>query len=243
MAEQPLRKAHRVDGTHLRYLDEGDAPLIAERDPHVAARLAEEHSWLIDRLLARLAVRWPEQVDADWVRGHAMVALRRAAASVEEVERLPVAGVRAISERLRTLLGGTEWYREAMIGRARPLCEAWRGAILAGRDPTDQALCTRLKLTRRELPERFIELAVVFTVEPAALLPGDLELREATAAAIGGMPTEQQLVTSLYFEQHLTLGEIAEVLGLLPVRAQELLGRAGVAIAGEAALSMWPAMG
>lgn len=242
VAEQPLRKTDQSHGRHLRYLDDSDAPPVVERDQRVAMELAEEHAWLVDRMTERIAVRWPEEVDAGWVRSHAAVALRRAAASVEEPEDLPIAGVRAIGERLRTLLGGTEWYREAMLNRARPLCEAWRGAVLAGREPTDQALRGRLKLSQGELSERFVELGGVFAVEPAALLPGEMQVREGIAAAIGGVDAEQRLVIALYFEQQLTIHEIAEVLGLLPVRAQELLGRAAAAIAGEAGLSMWPIM-
>lgn len=240
VAEQSLKPYHARE-PHLRYLGEDESPPVAERDARVAAELAEEHAWLVERLTSRIAVRWPGAIDADWVRSHAAVALRRAAASVECERDLPIAGVQAMQERLRTLLGGTEWYRQAMIGRVRPLCEAWRGAVIAGREPTDQTLCARLKLSMSELAERFVELAVVFAVEPAALLPGDIELREGIALAGAGLDARQQLVISLYFEQQLTLPEIADVLGLLPVRAQELLGRAAAAIAGEATLAMWPA--
>lgn len=238
MAEERLRESRPSREPHLRYLDESDAPPVAEGDPHVAAELAEQHTWLVDRLTGRIAARWPEDIDAGWVRSHATVALRRAAASVEDPEDLPTEGVRAIQERLRTLLAGTEWYREAMLTRVRPLCEAWRGAVLAGREPTDQTLCSRLKLSHSELAGRFVELATVFAVEPAAMLPGDMELQEGIAVAAGSMPSEQQLIVSLYFEQHLTLSEVADVLGLLPVRVQELFGRAAAAIAGEANLSV-----
>lgn len=241
MAEQSLSKPYRVREPHLRYIEEGNTPPVAERDRRVAAELAEEHAWLVERLTSRIAVRWPAEIDPDWVRSHAAVALRRAAASVESERDLPIVGVQAMQERLRTLLGGAEWYREAMIGRVRPLCEAWRGAVIAGREPTDQTLCARLKLSVSELGERFVELAAVFAVEPAALLPGDAELREGIAMASAGLDAQQQLVLSLYFEQQLTLPEIADVLGVLPVRAQELLGRAAAAIAGEATLAMWPA--
>lgn len=242
MAEQPLHETGRLQKGHLRYLDEGTAASVAGSDPHLVARLAEEHAWLVDRLIARIAARWPEEVDVSWLRSHATVALKRAAASVEDPEDLPMAAVAAIRERLRTLLAGTEWYREAMLGNVRPLCEAWRGAVLAGREPTDQTLCARLKVSRAELAERFVELAAVFAVEPAALLPCRVEMEEAVGMAVGGVDAEQQLVVSLYLEQQFTLDEIAEVLDILPVRVQELLGRAAAAIAGEIVLSSWPAM-
>ncbi|MGI5818510.1 MAG: hypothetical protein ACOX9R_10500 [Armatimonadota bacterium] len=191
-------------------------------------------------MMARIAVRWPEDIDGAWVRSHATASLQRIAASVEDEEALPIAAVQAISERLRTLLGGTQWYREAVLGRARPLCEAWRGAILAGREPTDHTLSSRLRLSRDELVGRFVELATVFALEPAALLPEGVELSEGVAVASHGLPCEQRLAISLYFEQHLTFAEIAQVMEVLPVRAQELIGRAVAAIAGEVALEQWP---
>lgn len=232
-----MAEPYRSEESHLRYLSEADPPPGAERDPRVASKLAEEHVWLVDRMTARVAARWPEEVDAAWVRSHAMVALRHAASRVADEQDLPVEGVRAIHERLRTLLGGTQWYREAMLGRARPLCEAWRGAILAGREPSDHTLCQRLRLSREELAQRFVELATVFAVEPAALMPGEMDLTEGIALAVGSLDNEQRLVASLYFQQQLTLPEIAEVLGALPVRVQELLGRAAATICGEATLA------
>ncbi|MFW6156694.1 MAG: hypothetical protein ACOC7J_05195, partial [Armatimonadota bacterium] len=120
MAEQPLHETGRLQKGHLRYLDEGTAASVAGSDPHLVARLAEEHAWLVDRLIARIAARWPEEVDVSWLRSHATVALKRAAASVEDPEDLPMPAVAAIRERLRTLLAGTEWYREAMLGNVRP---------------------------------------------------------------------------------------------------------------------------
>ncbi len=240
MAENPLREPGRSFGSHLRYLDEPDAPTGLRREAAVASELAEQHAWLVDRMIARIAARWPPDIDLAWLHGHAAVALTRAAASVEDEADLPEAAIAAISERLRTLLAGTEWYREAMLGRARPLCEAWRGAVLAGREPTDRTLCARLHISRPELTERFVELAIVFAIETAGLMPGGWELEKGVAMATGGLGREEQLVVSLYCEQGFTPAEIARVLDMLPVRAQELLGRAAAAIAGEATLAEWP---
>lgn len=242
LPEESLPETRSSNASHLRYLDAAEDEQAAQRPSQQTTELAEKHAWLVERLIGRVAARWPDAIDADWVSGHAAVALRRAAANVEEEEDLPLAGVRAIQERLRTLLGGTEWYREAMLGRVRPLCEAWRGAVLAGREPTDRTLCARLHLSEEELAERYVELATVFAVEPTALLPHDVGLTESLAAAVGGLDGDEQLVLSLYFHQQLTLAEIGEILDLLPVRVQELLGRGAVAIVGEATLSSWPSV-
>jgi RNA polymerase sigma factor for flagellar operon FliA len=239
-AEQSSATSRPSSAPRLRYLDTAEDAQTTQRHSRQIAELAEEHMWLVERLLGRIAARWPEEVDADWVRSHAAVALRQAAAEVDDEASLPLAGVRAVQERLRTLLGGTEWYREAMLGRVRPLCEAWRAAVLAGREPTDRTLCARLHLSSEQLAERYVELAAVFAVEPAALLPDGMGVTESLATAVGGLDGEEQLVLSLYFHQQLTLTEIGEVLELLPVRVQELLGRGAVAILGEAMLSSWP---
>lgn len=242
MAESELRELGQPVGSHLRYLDEINAPSGLRRDPAVAAELAAQYAWLVERAIARIAARWPHDINQAWLASHATVALTRAASSVEDEADLAQAGELAIAERLRTLLAGTEWYREAMLGRARPLCEAWRGAVLAGREPTDRTLCARLRISLPELIERFVELATVFAVEPAGLMPGGWELGEGVAMAVGGLPDEERLVVSLYFEQDFTLAEVARVLDMLPVRVQELLGRAAAAIAGEATLTEWPAV-
>jgi RNA polymerase sigma factor for flagellar operon FliA len=243
VSEEALPEPGRTLDSHLHYIGEGEEPVpeALQRDLHVASELAREHTWLVDRLVGRIAARWPDGVDVEWVRSHAMIALTHVAARVDHEDDIPVEAVPAVGERIRTLLGGSQWYREAMLGRARPLCEAWRGAVLAGREPTDQTLCARLRLSMDDLIERYVELASVFAVEPAALVPGGRDLAEGLALAIGGLPNEQQLVLSLYLDRQLTLSEVAEVLEILPVRAQELLGRAAAAISGEAMLAEWPA--
>jgi len=230
------------EGPHLRYLGSDTEPQPVA-DPLAAAVMARQHEWLCERMLARIASRWPRQIDLEWLRNHAGAALIQAAASVDRAQDLPGGGAATILERLRTLLAGTQWYREAMTARARPLCEAWRSMLLSGRQPTDRLLCTRLHLSAPDLTERFVEVATVFAVEPAGLMPGGRELHEGIAIAVGGLPGGQQLAVSLYFEQGFTIAEIARVLEVLPVRAQELLGRAAVTIAGEAALADWPFRG
>ncbi|MFW5868937.1 MAG: hypothetical protein ACOCX2_14025, partial [Armatimonadota bacterium] len=179
MSEESLREPERALEPDLHYVGEQQPePPALCRDLHEASELAEAHRWLMGRMVERIAARWPEELDEGWVRSHAAIALAHVAARVEDESDLPPEAVRAIDERLRTLLGGTEWYREAMLGRARPLCEAWRGAVLAGRDPTDRTLCGRLRLSAEELIDRYVELATVFAVEPAALMPGGRSLEQ-----------------------------------------------------------------
>ncbi len=200
--------------------------------PRVVSWMVEQHMWLVERMIERIAAVWPESIDHAWLTAHGTAALRHAVLCANKVEDLQTLSVKAIGDRLRQLLIGTAWYREAMLERARPLCAAWRGAIMAGREPTDDTLCSILHLTRSDLPERFIEFATVFAAEPAALRPVRSDDACQVHEVIMQLPSDQQLVCSLYFERELTLSEIARAMGQDETRAQELVGRAAVALVG-----------
>jgi len=235
---EPLR-AHHHSHAPLRRLAGGDEPLVLCRHPLAASRLAGEHEWLIDRVTDRIAAWWPAQVQVERLRREAWIALQQTAACVERVEDLPLAAAEAIDGRIRELLAAGEWYRHALRRRVRPLCEAWRGAVIAGRRPTDQTLCSRLHIGTAEMAALFVDAALVFLVDPTALLPGGTDAPEGVAEVIVDLPTDQQLATALYFEQHLTIPEIARAMTIEPVAAQELLGRAGTCIVAHAGLAAW----
>lgn len=207
--------------------------------PRVVSWMVEQHMWLVERMIERIAAVWPESIDHAWLTAHGTAALRHAVLCANKVEDQQTLSVKAIGDRLRQLLIGTAWYREAMLERARPLCAAWRGAIMAGREPTDDTLCSILHLTRSDLPERFIEFATVFAAEPAALLPCQRDEGWGAHEITLQLPNDQQLVCSLYFERQLTLTEIARVMGQDERRVQELFGRAAVALVVDSMLSRW----
>ncbi len=224
---------------HLRYLEDDPAPLVLRRHPEAARRLAAEHAWLIDRISDRLAVVWPEGLDPEWVRQEAWLELQRVAACVERSEEMAEAAAEVVDGRVRDLVAGSEWYRQAMVGLVRPLCEAWRGAWLAGRRPTDRMLCTRLRLDATQLGRRFMEAALAFVIDPAALLPPGMDARYGIADLVAELPVGEQLATALYYHQELTLREIGEVMGFAPERVQELLGRAAMCLVARAGLAEW----
>jgi len=194
---------------------------------------------MIDRVGHRLAACWPEQVDCEALRREAGEMLLRAAACVGRVECLAQEAALAIDERMRDRLIAGEWYRQAMLRRVRPLCDAWRGALIAGRRPTDRVLCSRLHIGTGEIAGLFAEAAVVFLVDPTALLPAGVDARYGMAQVLVELPADQQLATALYFEQHLTIPEIAHAMVIQPLAAQELLGRAGICIVAHAGLADW----
>lgn len=196
--------------------------------------------WVIGRAIDRLAARWPRQVQIERLREEAAEVLREVAMTAESPEEVVPVATEQVAHRLCDLLAGSEWYRHAVVGRARPLCDAWTGALLAGREPTDHLLRSWLRLDDTSLSDRFMEMALVFAIEPAALLRPDADLHSHLEAALTNLPPEQQIATSLYFQEDITFAEIARVMNVRPEQAQTLLGRASTAVVGETALATWP---
>lgn len=204
-----------------------------------AQRLADAHAWLVERALARLAAWWPEEVDPQSLRQVGRQALVHAAGRVADPADLPPRALEAVEEALRRRLCSDAWYAHAISRRLQPLCAAWRGALLAGRAPTDHLLCMRLYLVPAELATRFRETALIMALDPAALLPPGRDLATVLPETITQLPDAQQLVTALYFEECMTFEEIGRVMGTPAVRVQELMGRAGTAIFARAGQSRW----
>jgi len=234
----PTHSRSRHPQPALRLLTDEPAPL---RSLAEVERLASAHSWLAERMLDRLAAWWPDGIDLPGLRRAAHHALVQAAASVARPEELSRHALDRVEDALRTRLRSGEWYAQAMSRRLWPLCAAWRGALLAGRPPSDHLLCARLHLAPADLCGRFLEMALVFAIDPPALLPAGLGLGAVLADTITDLPSDQQLVAALYVEECMTFDEIGKVMSEPAGRAQELLGRAATAIVSHAGLSAWAA--
>lgn len=245
-------ESHTVNASPLQYLgptpadDQVAEALVLVRHPIAARELAARHAHTVGQLTDRLAACWPDEVDLEELAAEGHAALLHAAVTAEDEDAMAAHAVEIVGARLRQVLSASEWYRKAMIGRARPLCEAWRGLVLGGREATDHALARRLHLGPSDLGERFVELAVIFAIDPGAMLPGTMEGRPAdakyaVAEIVSALPVEQQLALALHSHQELTFPEIARVMGIEPRAAQEAFGRAATCVTAEAALSSWPA--
>jgi len=202
-----------------------------------AERLAANHKWLIDRVTGRLAAWWPDGIDLQWLHAEAHATLLQSAVRAEDLMDMRDAAVGVLNAQLRRLIVSTDWWERALARRALPLCETWRGIILAGRDPTDHALCSRLRVSPGELAERFMEMTLISAVDPARLLPAHAGAQADACHVLMGLPTAQQLAAALYFEEELTLAEIGRVMGISPERAQELTGRALTAIVARVSMA------
>ena len=245
-------ESHTVNAPSLQYLgptpaddDSTPEPFVLVRHPIAARELATRHAHTVGRLTDRLASCWPDEVDLEELAAEGHAALLHAAVTAEDEDAMAAHAVEIVGARLRQVLAASEWYRKAMLGRARPLCEAWRGLVLGGREATDHTLAQRLHLGPSDLAERFVELAVIFAIDPGAMLPGTMEGRPADAKyamaeIVSALPVEQQLALALHSHQELTFPEIARVMGIEPRAAQEAFGRAATCVTAEAALSSWP---
>lgn len=239
-----------TDAPPLEYLGPASAEdqtadaLLLVRHPIAARELAARHAHIVSRLTDRLGACWPDGVDLDQLEAEGHAALMHAAVTTEDENALAPRAVEIVGARLRQVLAGSEWYREAMLGRARPLCETWRGLALAGREVTDHTLARRLHLGPADLGERFVELAIIFAIEPGAMLSGvadgrPADVKYAVAESVSALPADQQLALALHSHQELTFSEIARVMGIEPRAAQEVFGRAATCVSAEAALSSW----
>jgi len=214
--------------------------VVVCRDTRTAAQVAQRYLWLVDRVMNRLAVWWPNGVDVGLLRAEATLSLRRVSASAERIEDVPDIAAAVMARRVRRVLTAGTWFHEAVAARARPLCEAWRGALVARREPTDRTLARRLWIGEAQLAERFLEFGVLLCVDAGALLPAGLDLCCSVAETVATLAPNQRLATALYFHEELTLPEIGRVMDVPAERVQELLGRAGTAVAAEATLAAWP---
>jgi len=226
--------------TSLTLVGERTGAVAPVRDAAEAQRLAEQYVHLVERLVDRLGVWLPDEVARQGLLERGRAALYEAAATTPDPEAVAGEAVQAVEDALRRWLGASEWYREAMVGRAEPLLRACRGLTLSGHEVTDKALCRKLEVAHDQLAGFFVEFATVFTLEPKALLPAGADVKYSMAANIAGLPSEQQLAMALYFHQQLTFPEIAKVMDQEPARVQELFGRAAAHLCAEASLASWP---
>lgn len=217
--------------------DQASDALVLVRHPIAARDLARRHAHTVGRLTDRLAACWPDEVDLEELADEGHAALTHAAVTAEDEEHMAAHSVEIVGARLRQVLAASEWYRAAMLGRARPLCEAWRGLVLAGREVTDHTLARRLHLGPSGLAERFVELAVIFAIDPATMLPASADAKYAVAEIVSALPVDQQLALALHTHQELTFPEIARVMGIEPRVVQEAFGRAATCVSAEAVLS------
>jgi RNA polymerase sigma factor for flagellar operon FliA len=217
------------------------------RRRNVAARdhLIVSYSPLVKFIAGRVGSGLPASVDPGDLVSTGVLGL------IDAIERFdPNQGVKfetfatprirgAIYDGLRQL----DWVPRSIRTRARDVQRAISEFEVAnGRSPSDPELAERLGLERAELDRWLtsiasttvgpLERALDAGAEPVALsgempqVPStvveDREVRELVRSEIGKLPDREKLVLSLYYDEGLTLAQIARVLGISESRVPQL---------------------
>jgi RNA polymerase sigma factor for flagellar operon FliA len=217
------------------------------RRRNLAARdhLIVSYSPLVKFIAGRVGAGLPASVDPGDLVSSGVFGL------IDAIERFdPSQGVKfetfatprirgAIYDGLRQL----DWVPRSIRARSRDVQRAISEFEVAnGRSPTDPELADQLGLERSEL-DRWLTSIAATTVgpleraldagaEPRALsgevpqVPSkvveDKEVRELVRSEIGKLPDREKMVLSLYYDEGLTLAQIARVLGISESRVPQL---------------------
>jgi|LSQX01.2.fsa_nt_gb hypothetical protein len=181
--------------------------------------------------VGRLGGQIAPWLDESLLMTHGLITLLEmtGGAGISRSEAAEEDALRRVVDGLRGWIRSGSWYQSAWLCRVGPLC----AAVSAG-GGDDAAVARDLGLQRAGLVERFVEAGLVFAVSPELLLPRrDASLAIPLARSVDALPPRQRRVLTLYFRDGLSFPEMAELLGIAPARAQELYGRAAVAICGS----------
>jgi RNA polymerase sigma factor for flagellar operon FliA len=217
------------------------------RRRNIAARdhLIVSYSPLVKFIAGRVGAGLPASVDPGDLVSTGVLGL------IDAIERFdPNQGVKfetfatprirgAIYDGLRQL----DWVPRSIRTRARDVQRAISEfEVVNGRSPSDPELAEQLGLERPELDRWLtsiasttvgpLERALDAGAEPVALsgevpqVPSkvveDREVRQLVRSEIGKLPDREKLVLSLYYDEGLTLAQIARVLGISESRVPQL---------------------
>jgi RNA polymerase sigma factor FliA len=202
-------------------------PQVLDKTAHAGRRdtLVQEHIGIVRDVVARVGGALPEDVDAGDLAGHGVAAL--IAAADEYAGRPANFGAFAKERVLRGLTGFVreqEWYR----GLALPSPNQWGQTALAREV---QAVCAVMAVE----PVRFASPPVPAppNSEGEMTTPGEGRGKRRAAGLaerIAALPELEQTVLGLWFQEELSLQEIAEVLGMTLGEVKVAFARGGLAV-------------
>lgn len=231
-----------------------------ERDPKALDEALRVHLPLVKRVVRRLLVHKPANVEADelvnWGLDGLLQALQRFDATrqveFEAYARLRIRG--AILDRLRA----TDFMARSLRRKANKLERAYHALeARLGRPASEDEVAAELEITLDELRELLsaIGRSGVIGLEdlgeaPAQEQPAledilDVERADPLAAllsrerarlvadAIGRLPERERSVIALYYREGITMREVAEVLGVTESRVSQLHSQALLRLGGQ----------
>jgi len=197
------------------------------RDGPLDERAVGRLSRIVRVAVGRLGCVLSPWLDEGLMIGHGLATLMEAAQYPVEAPGFEPAALRWVVGGLRQWARASSWYSAAWPCRIAPLC-----AALAERgEGADEPVAADLGLSPADLPERYVEAGLLFGVSPELMLsPAGAGGADAIGAAVSALPPQPRRLLRLYFQEALSLPEIAEVLEMPPRRAQELYGRSAAAV-------------
>lgn len=227
-------------------------------------RLILTYAPLVKYVAGRLGASLPAHVDESDLVSYGLIGLMGAIerfGPTREIkfETFAVPRIRgAIIDELRTL----DWVPRSVRQRSREI-ERAIGQLEAQlhRAPTDEEIAGKLGISHAELEDSLDEISrssvvaldelwtvsstgdqvsLIDTIEdPDSIDPQrnltEVELKEAVARALAGLPEREKIVITLYYYEELTLREIGEVLNVTESRVSQLHTKAILRLRGHLA--------
>ncbi len=197
-------------------------------------RLVQEHVSIVRDVVARIGGCLPEFIDFGDLAGHALATLIDAASDFAGPISHFAEYVRSrVTRTVVACVTGHVWYTTCARADAIALRDAYADLRRrTGVMPSDAAFAESLDLDMSGLEDRLSTVSAVMSIEPPVVLapaqgPHRLPLREAISA----LPELERTVCALYYQDELSLPEIAEVLDLRPKAARTAFARAALMLA------------
>jgi len=206
-------------------------------------KLVEQHALLVKRIASHLMLKLPDTVQLDDLIQAGLIGLLDAARHYRETAGASFetyAGIRirgSILDEIRK----NNWAPRSVYRKARMIAMAVRELEnQLGRSASDEEIASALNLAIGEYHQLLSEsnshvlfsLENSFEKEPLSAQegpPGLVEkedFRKALAEKIGTLPSREQTVLSLYYEEELTLREIGEIVGVSECRVSQIHAQA-----------------
>lgn len=235
----------------------------AHRDPKAREEIILAYVYLAKYVVDRMPVRPSAVISHDDLVSHAVVGLIDAVEKYDPSRdvKFETYAVTRIRGSVLDALKGLDWMPRSLRSTEQELKRTFAGLeAKLGRAATDEEVAGALGISIDELHERLsdvgqsallsLEELMMYGEENTGLAglcsrPGpesdpllSAEMGQRTkllASAISGLPDKEKLVISLYYNDGLTLKEIAAVLGVTESRACQLHSKAAVRLHGKLA--------
>jgi len=198
-------------------------------DPRRRDQLIQDHIVIVRDVVARLGGCLPDIMDFGDLAGHGLAALIEAAEDYAgPIAHFADFARTRITRRVQACVTGHVWYKTSARTSAASLRDLYAD-MCETTVPSDALLAATLGTDAAGLTERLSAVSAVMALEVREFLyPLGTEEAGLLGKTIANLPDLEQTVLALYFQEGLSLGEIAEVIGCDLAAARTIFGRAGL---------------